>query len=82
MSSLVSGGTAWQLEEAHHSRLGDVTASVTSSDSLPVLNPGDTLAVHYAGVPAGKESLPSWLVLLDNPASDATSGKRAKNRCQ
>jgi parallel beta-helix repeat protein len=74
-SAVVAHGTRWQLEQAHHSRLGDVTATLTAADQPPELSPGDTLAAHYAGAPAGGEALSGALVLLDQSTSGTTTAR-------
>jgi parallel beta-helix repeat protein len=69
-SSLIVDGVSWQLEQAHHSRIGDVTA-MTGADQPPTLTPGDTLTVVYRRNAAEADSPPSWLVFMDKPAGDA-----------
>jgi len=71
-SAPLADGTSWQLEQAHHSRLGDVTTALAETDQPPALSPGDTLVVQYSGALAAGESIPSWLVSMDKPTSGAT----------
>ncbi len=80
-STVVGDGTEWQLQQARHSREGDVTAALTGGDRLPAFNAGDTLTAQYSSVSAEADSRPTGLVVLDTPA-DGTMPSRAGGLAQ
>ena len=62
-------GGSWRLDSAHHSALGDVTA--TLADSVPRLGAGDTLRVHYAAAPDTAGPSAGWMLVLARSAAEA-----------
>ncbi|HEY2956536.1 MAG TPA: galactose oxidase-like domain-containing protein [Candidatus Eisenbacteria bacterium] len=62
---------AWSLDEARHSRLGDL-AALLAAGSPPPLLPGDTLALHYSAAADSVVPPSGWFLLLDRPSAGAT----------
>ena len=75
---VAGAGRAWRLATARHSRHGDVTTALASSDSLPGLEDGDTLVVHYDASPDTGTLARDWLVLFDRSTAEATSTRAGR----
>jgi hypothetical protein len=74
----VSGsGTGWILDEARHSRDGDVTEVLSVGGAVPAMIAGDTLSAHYAPA-AGAAAAPAWLVVVDRPSVSTTRAHAAR----
>jgi hypothetical protein len=77
----VSGSTAgWILDQARHSREGDVEDALSAYGATPGMSAGDTLTAHYAAAPASAAAAPAWLLVVDRPASGAGSTRAGGRR--
>jgi hypothetical protein len=73
LPEVAGSASAWQLDEARHSREGDVTDTLVAAGATPTMTGGDTLTAHYLAAPESASAGPAWLVVLDRPSSGATS---------
>ena len=73
-------GSFWQLDGARYSRAGGLTEILPLSGALPALAPGDTLAAHYAAVPATSVQPPAWLAVLSRPLGSPTQTRALGRR--
>jgi hypothetical protein len=77
----VSGSTAgWILDQARHSREGDVEDALSAYGATPGMSAGDTLTAHYAAAPASAAAAPARLLVVDRPASGAGSTRAGGRR--
>ncbi|HEY2954035.1 MAG TPA: galactose oxidase-like domain-containing protein [Candidatus Eisenbacteria bacterium] len=70
---------AWSLDEARHSRAGDV-AALLAAGSPPPLIPGDTLELHYSAAADSVVPPSGWFLLLDRPSAGATLARAGGRR--
>jgi Domain of unknown function (DUF1929) len=75
LSTATAGGTIWRLDQAVHSRLGDVTDTLATAGQVPTMSAGDTLTVHYAAASAVGAPSTGWLVLLDRQSTAPQSAR-------
>jgi hypothetical protein len=70
------------LNQARHSREGDVTGALTAG-GVPTMVAGDTLTAGYASVAEVAGDAPRWLLVLKRPSSgtgtNRSSGKRRES---
>jgi hypothetical protein len=77
----VAGSAAgWILDQARHSREGDVEGALSAFGAAPSMNAGDTLTVHYAAATESARGAPDWLLVVDRPASGAGSTRAGGRR--
>jgi hypothetical protein len=74
-----SSADTWVLDEARHSRDGDVLDALSATGSAPAMSAGDTLTAHFSAAPESAAAAPAWLVVVDRPGS-AVGGTRAARR--
>jgi len=78
-STMSTPDASWQLATAYHSRLGDVTSAVAGVGSLPSLETGDALTIHYDFSSSSVQAR-DWTVVMSRTTSGTSQTRAQKLR--